>query len=316
MILTLGLFSLITIILIKLPMIESSYAAGDLTIDWGVAEPAPIFYLTSFLPGDTEARDVSVTNNASSTKPVGIRVTEVAETSNLSDVIEITIFADGNPIYGEGSPTGIRTYSDFVADSTDPDGIFLTDIDSTQTVIYTISAHFREDSDNQYQNSQFTFDLTIGVSVTIPEICTEPLTGNIIFGTEGNDNLRGTSKNDLMLGFEGNDKIDGGSGNDCIIGGTGDDNLKGGSGSDSITADEGADIVDGGSGTDIISGGNGNDKLAGGSASDQILGEGDADSLDGGSGNDSLDGGDGIDSSNGGSGRDTCSAETKSKCEL
>lgn len=71
-----------------------------------------------------------------------------------------------------------------------------------------------------------------------------------IFGTEGNDKIRGTPSDDVIVGLGGNDKINGNGGNDIICGGDGNDNIKG---------DKGDDVLIGGSGSDKINGGPGFD---------------------------------------------------------
>ena len=73
---------------------------------------------------------------------------------------------------------------------------------------------------------------------------------NMLFGWDGNDNLRGGA---------GNDTLDGGAGKDHLQGGAGDDKLYGGAGSDNLQGDAGNDILDGGAGNDTLSGGAGAD---------------------------------------------------------
>jgi cysteine-rich repeat protein len=121
---------------------------------------------------------------------------------------------------------------------------------------------------------------------------------DVMVGTEGNDRINGFSGNDLICALGGNDIVDGGSLNDTIFGGAGDDNLSGGSANDLIIGGPGADTIDGGSGNDIACGGTGNDVVKGSS------------------GNDKLDGQGGTDNAQGSSGTDTCSAETRSSCEI
>lgn len=120
-----------------------------------------------------------------------------------------------------------------------------------------------------------------------------------IFGLEGDDFLRGGSKNDLIVGNEGNDFLDGEAGNDTLLGGSGDDNFD---------SDAGNDLAFGGAGNDGIGGGPGNDSLYGGSGNDTLTGDyswatGD-DLLFGGSGNDILSGQKGNDRLVGESGND------------
>lgn len=134
-----------------------------------------------------------------------------------------------------------------------------------------------------------------------------------IFGTSGNDNLRGTAAADTLFGLAGNDLIFGGNGPDFIDGGVGDDIIRGGNGRNSLFGGEGNDLIDGGDAADFIHGGAGNDggrggagndRIFGGDGNDVFLGEAGDDELDGGAGDDLLDGGAGHDSLRGGDGAD------------
>lgn len=123
----------------------------------------------------------------------------------------------------------------------------------------------------------------------ITTVTTNP--GCTITGTPGNDNLAGSSGNDVICGLGGNDSISGGGGVDVLYGGAGNDNLSGGSDTDVLYGGAGDDALSGGSGTDILVGGSGADTLSGGSDDDVL------DSVDGVSGNDT---------NSGGSGNNTC----------
>ncbi|MDV6345076.1 calcium-binding protein [Nitrosomonas sp. Is37] len=52
---------------------------------------------------------------------------------------------------------------------------------------------------------------------------TGTLPGNVIFGTEGPDNLAGAANDDIILALGGNDTLNGGAGNDTLNGGAGTD---------------------------------------------------------------------------------------------
>ena len=107
-----------------------------------------------------------------------------------------------------------------------------------------------------------------------------------IVGTPGDDNIDGTSGDDVIVGLAGNDRIRGLGGSDVICGGDGDDRLVGGSGAD------------------ILSGGDGNDFIAGDAGKDRLVGDDGDDALRGGGGDDELDGRDGTDDCRGGLGTD------------
>lgn len=110
--------------------------------------------------------------------------------------------------------------------------------------------------------------------------------GDIIYGLNGSDQLFGLGGDDVLYGDAGRDDLDGGTGNDLLDGGTDNDLLYGRSGSDTLI---------GGSGNDHLLGGNGSDTLIGGSGEDFLAGESDGDTLIGGLNRDSLWGGSGRD---------------------
>ena len=120
--------------------------------------------------------------------------------------------------------------------------------------------------------------------------------GKIVWpGAPTDDNIFGTSFNDLLLGADGND---------LIVAEGGNDTLNGGAGNDLIRAGVGNDWVDAGDGNDTVYAGNGNDTLLGGAGDDFLEGNNDADSLEGGAGNDTLRSNRGDDYLDGGEGND------------
>lgn len=297
---------------------KTAYAIGDLSVDWGVPSGNLFFTVSNMAPGQSEEHTVTVTNNAPVLRPVGVRGIKSSETGSIASVLKIVISKSSTDVYGGASLTGAKTLQEFFNDSGNINGIFLANQNSGEVASYKFKVTFEQGSGNEFQNKSVVFDLQIGVSVEIPAECNGiNLTGKLILGTAGNDNLKGTSGNDLIFGFEGNDKIDGGGGDDCIVGGAGNDKLSGGSGNDVLIGGAGNDELDGGSGNDKLYGGDGNDSLEGGSGQDQLFGQAGNDNLKGGSDNDSLDGGLGSNVLNGESGIDTCiNGPTRIKCEL
>ncbi|MDJ0515177.1 MAG: calcium-binding protein [Trichodesmium sp. MO_231.B1] len=94
--------------------------------------------------------------------------------------------------------------------------------------------------------------------------------GDSLFALRGNDNVTGSSSNEIMFGGKDNDVIRGGGGNDEING-----NNEG----DVVTGDAGDDTVRGGKGSDIVTGGLGNDFVYGDRGQDMIVGNGGADTF-------------------------------------
>ncbi len=110
-----------------------------------------------------------------------------------------------------------------------------------------------------------------------------------------NDLLIGTAGADDMRGSWGDDRLSGDGGSDEMSGGHGDDLLSGGGGDDLLTGDFGDDILIGGDGQDELRGNRGDDVLVGGDADDVLDGGAGDDVLYGNQGEDLIDGGRGLD---------------------
>lgn len=106
---------------------------------------------------------------------------------------------------------------------------------------------------------------------------------DILFGTAGDDWIRGLKGEDVLVGYasggngtepDGDDTLDGGGGDDSMVGGTGADLLLGGNKSDSMGGMGGRDTLEGGEKDDFMGGGPGGDKLIGGGGADHMGGAG------------------------------------------
>ena len=332
---------------------KTAYAVGDLNVLWGVPDGDPIFVVSNMLPGDTEDRDVDVANGGTVPRDVGVRGVKTEEIASFAAILDFVVSEGGSDLYGGTSPTGPKTLEEFFADSSGPNGIFLSNLGNGDTTTYNFKATFPSSAGNEYQEAKVVFDLIIGIVSDIPNECSEiEFSGSPIFGTSGNDTIRGTRGNDLIFALEGNDKVFAWSGDDCIVGGTGNDELRGetgndiifgnegddkvygavgqdllfgGSGNDLVKGENGEDVIFGNEGNDTMLGGNandvmhgntGNDQMNGENGTDQVFGDEDNDTLIGGNGPDTLIGNDGTDSANGQNGADTCDAEVEVNCEI
>lgn len=102
----------------------------------------------------------------------------------------------------------------------------------------------------------------------------------VINGTDGDDDLMGSSLDDTLNGLAGDDTLHGDAGDDSIYGGEGDDTIYGGTGSDTILGGQGNDTLFGDSrhigyvpnGNDVIHGGAGNDTLYDSTGDDELHG--------------------------------------------
>jgi len=294
---------------------RTTQAVGDLTINWGVPTGTPIFMVENFLPGETEERIVTIFNGALSTKPIAVVGTKTEELKDLANVLEITVSQNGNDLYG--GDLGTKTLAQFFQESTIPNAIFLFDINPDESKQVKFKVKFQEDAGNIYQGAKVVFDIIIGLYYQVPEECKDiNFSRPPIFGTAGNNILRGTNGNDLIFGFGGSDIIFGSNGNDCLVGGAGNDGIFGSNGDDVILGGEGNDYLDGSNGNDRIFGGGGNDVVNASNGNDYVEGNGGNDNLRGRNGNDILLGGLGNDVARGDLGSDRCEAELRLSCEL
>lgn len=85
-----------------------------------------------------------------------------------------------------------------------------------------------------------------------PEVCD-------VFGTRGDDLLKGGAASEVICAFGGADVVVAGAGDDTLIGGPGNDDLRGGAGNDRLNGGRGGDLLIGGRGRDVMSGGAGKD---------------------------------------------------------
>ena len=85
-----------------------------------------------------------------------------------------------------------------------------------------------------------------------------------VYGTRGNDVLKGTKAREILYGGPGRDVIKGGRGDDILCGGPGKDKLIGATGNDVLVGDDGNDQLFGGAGRDHLYGNKGKDTLDGG----------------------------------------------------
>ena len=271
---------------------KTAQAVGDLTVDWGVPEGQPIFTVPNMAPGDSEPKTVTITNDSTSIRPVGVRGEIVTDPDNLSSAMTIVISQNGTDLYS-------NSLSQFFTDSINPDGIFLLNLNPSETKDILFTVTFNSSAGNPFQGKTLVFDLHIGIAVDVPTACESmKFSGQPIFGTAGNDKIKGTNKNDLIFTFEGDDTVDASNGNDCVIGGPGNDKINVSNGNDFAFGEEGNDNLDGSNGKDYLDGGAGNDTIKGSNDNDKLFG------------------GDGTDSTTGGNGRDTCEAESEVSCEL
>jgi Ca2+-binding RTX toxin-like protein len=95
--------------------------------------------------------------------------------------------------------------------------------------------------------------------------------GLLIMGTNCDDKIKGTEKDEIIYTLGGVDRVFAEQGNDIIYGGLGSDRLYGEQGDDIVIAGAGENLLDGGSGSDVLSGGAGSNLLVGGDNDDELI---------------------------------------------
>ena len=95
--------------------------------------------------------------------------------------------------------------------------------------------------------------------------------GVLIMGTNCDDKIKGTDKDEIIYTLGGVDRVFAEQGNDIIYGGLGSDRLYGEQGDDIVIAGGGENLLDGGPGSDVLSAGAGNNLLVGGDNDDELI---------------------------------------------
>lgn len=306
----------------------STYASGDILINWGVASGSPLFSFSNTKPGDSVTHSVTLTNSSPVTRYVGIRTNHTGpETDALAPAYRMSVLKGSTILYGP------KPLTETFIESSRSIGVPLLPLIANQTETITLVLAFDPNAGNDFQGTSVRFDIVLGTTLPIPPECTMPFTGQVLLGTYRKDTLIGTKGNDILVGFEendvlrgndgddcivgldGNETLDGQAGNDVLAGGIGHDNLVGGGGNDVLMGEEGNDTLVGSNDDDVMKGGPGTDSLDGGPGNDRAEGGEGNDTLVGQSGNDTLRGDAGVDTASGGTGTDTCVAETRRNCE-
>ncbi len=125
---------------------------------------------------------------------------------------------------------------------------------------------FRRSDVNSIQINGYNGDDLIDLSnnITIYSIVFGGTGNDLIFGSNGSNELHGGEGDDVIFGGNGADLLLGDAGNDFLFGGNGADALFGGAGNDWLFGLNGADLLDGGDDEDWLLGGNGADLLLNG----------------------------------------------------
>lgn len=184
-------------------IVNTVRAFGDLAVTYlGVPLGDPIFEVTNILPGDTENRNIDVSNNGTVARMVaikGVRTGPDGETDpKLESVLDFKITEGVTDLYG--GTTGAKTLQDFFDDSEAEDGILLSILGAGGSTSYKLTATFPESAGNEYQGKSVIFDITFGT------VAADHIVINEVFydvdAAHGIDSWkdRGSPKNDKKKG--------------------------------------------------------------------------------------------------------------------
>ncbi|MEH2369687.1 Ig-like domain-containing protein, partial [Nostoc sp.] len=289
--------------------------AGDsLTYTATLANGNP---LPSWLSFNANTRTFSGTPNDPDNGTISIKVT-ATDTSNATanDTFDLTVTpVNDAPVAGDDSASANQNTpltllaADLLANDTDVDSSTLSitavsnAVNGTVTLNNSGNVVFTPTTGFNNGNGSFNYTVSDGSGGTDLGLVTVAV-GTTLNGTNNNDNLTGTSGNDIINGLNAQDTISGNAGNDNLVGENGDDSLSGGTGNDTLLGGNGQDTLNGDAGNDRLEGDNGDDRLNGGDGNDSLIGGNGQDLLVGGAGNDFLRGDKGDDNLTGGTGND------------
>ncbi|MFA5051678.1 MAG: LPXTG cell wall anchor domain-containing protein [Patescibacteria group bacterium] len=130
----------------------ASAEAGDLTVEFS---HTPLFQEIGVMPGDMTHESITVTNNSSEQKTIGMKFIGTS-THELDEKLFFTVSKSGNILFG--GPADPKSLSALLAVGE----INLLDINPGETIIFYIDAYFDIDSPNEYQLKSSVFDIEVG----------------------------------------------------------------------------------------------------------------------------------------------------------
>jgi len=118
-------------------------------------ENKPLFNQANFLPGDSIARYIKVTNNSADSFKIATKADNFADNDGLGNVLNLEIKQGGASLYN-------KKLSDFFSDGE----IFLSDLVSGTQTQYDYIINFDPGAGNAYQGKNLKFDILIGYQST------------------------------------------------------------------------------------------------------------------------------------------------------
>ena len=210
---------------------------------------------SNIVPGDTNSRrDIFVRDTLTNTT-TRVSVDSAGNQRNI-DSYSPSISADGRFVAFTSGASNFDL-------GTDTSDIFVRDrLTNTTTNVSVDSAGNRGDGDSPSISADGRFvafesnssnlvpgDNNNSNDIFVVETSSTP---KVINGIPGNDNLTGTTGNDIINGAEGDDVLTGLRASDVLNGGDGNDFLYGGKGSDTLNGGLGNDALEGSAGKDVF----------------------------------------------------------------
>src|SRR5258706_9417993 len=115
-------------------------AFGDLFVDFHVPAGTPLFSIVNMKPGDEVVKTVDAVQNGSDKKTItikGIRTAGAGGLPRIENALAVNISDGATILYGQGSPTGAKTLTNFFAESSSGNGISLSSLEKKVPKAYT-----------------------------------------------------------------------------------------------------------------------------------------------------------------------------------
>jgi large repetitive protein len=203
---------------------------------------------TVTLAGQTRNFSVTAVNDA----PVAVNDTTTAFQNTALTIATSSLLANDSDVDSPASSLRITGVSGAT------NGTVALNNNGTPTnfaddfITFTPNTGFSGNASFNYTLSDGSLTSTATVQVVVGKNINGGNDNDNLTGTSGNDVINGLNGQDIIFGLAGNDRLDGGNGNDKLYGGAGSDTLLGGNGQDQLWGDAGDDLLTGGLGPDTF----------------------------------------------------------------
>ena len=159
----------------------SAQSTDILDIEFKTGTSTPLFDKANFLPGNSEARWINVTNKTENNIPIAARAINIYD-NGLGEQLILTITEEGDELYSD-------SLNNFFA----LDGVYLSDLAGFTAITYNFAVSFNESANNSYQGKIAGFDIVVGDGTN------ESISGEI---DEGGSSSGGYYYNNLIISNE------------------------------------------------------------------------------------------------------------------